>query len=685
MSAVPCKTKDVAVGPGDVADDADTPDYKHQPFPSHHATDVDFHIRVAILHPGQPDDPIHVTLCIKAFSKSDVPFYEVISYCWGPPEPSHRVFLDHSPDRPDEVSDACEGWYSIRQSLFLALRQFRYTDRDRFLWTDAICINQEDDAEKSVQVARMGDLYELANHVLVWLGPASDDSDRTLNILNDIGQQVDLDDGRWRFHVREGAINSTIADLRVPPNITEEDWIGVNSLLQREYFERLWVRQEIMLAAQEAVLVFCGSSSIPWTHFRAAFWCFFYKPRPSIPATRQLHSRFRVIQGLFDKKRSMGLQLLRALFQNCKCHNPRDRIYAVLRLLDRSISSSITPNYSKTTQQVYMDAVLACLNESSWCRSLDFLAECEYKSCWTPSWVPDWDVPLRYHSPSHFSSRSAWPFWPLIQYQMVESMLKVAGVSIGVINQLRPLNLESCTSDDQRTNLIREIVSDKQLSPTNTHCGSAIDNILRVLCHDQLADFVDFGTSNLEPCATLIEVRQVIMNLLDDRALETGLARREFWGKFVLQVRGACAGRVLFRLANGHVGSCPSGAQSGDEICAVLGCRVPLVLRPSGHGYVVVGAAFMARFAHGEAFLGPLEDDVRQVYRFDKDDIVFRPAPQCTDGWTYEDPRMRKLGIDLAQYREDLKTKAHSSHARLTVDLDTWRKAGVDVKMFDLV
>jgi len=39
-----------------------------------------------------------------------------------------------------------------------------------FLWIDAICINQNDNAEKSVQVQRMDLIYSNATQVIAWLG-----------------------------------------------------------------------------------------------------------------------------------------------------------------------------------------------------------------------------------------------------------------------------------------------------------------------------------------------------------------------------------------------------------------------------------------------------------------------------------------------------------------------------------
>lgn len=41
-------------------------------------------------------------------------------------------------------------------------------------WADAICINQADNEEKSFQVNQMGDIYDKAAEVIVWLGHDTD-------------------------------------------------------------------------------------------------------------------------------------------------------------------------------------------------------------------------------------------------------------------------------------------------------------------------------------------------------------------------------------------------------------------------------------------------------------------------------------------------------------------------------
>jgi len=47
----------------------------------------------------------------------------------------------------------------------------------RRLWVDSICINQKDEDEKCIQVEMMQQIYQRSSQVLIWLGPATRESD----------------------------------------------------------------------------------------------------------------------------------------------------------------------------------------------------------------------------------------------------------------------------------------------------------------------------------------------------------------------------------------------------------------------------------------------------------------------------------------------------------------------------
>ena len=92
--------------------------------------------------------------------------YDAISYTWGAVETMHATICNNTR-------------LLITHNLAMALEQLQHPTQFRYLWVDAVCIDQYDDTEKSHQVANMLSIYESAAQVIVWLGAA--DADSVLN------------------------------------------------------------------------------------------------------------------------------------------------------------------------------------------------------------------------------------------------------------------------------------------------------------------------------------------------------------------------------------------------------------------------------------------------------------------------------------------------------------------------
>jgi hypothetical protein len=120
-------------------------------------------IRVAVLEPAnQFNDPIRLSLKRVSLTGLKRTRYEALSYVWGSIKGNCRVYCD---GKLLYVTSNCES----------ALRYLRLKRRSRILWIDAVCINQDSNAEKIRQVPMMGDIYESAVQVLLWLGPGNKD------------------------------------------------------------------------------------------------------------------------------------------------------------------------------------------------------------------------------------------------------------------------------------------------------------------------------------------------------------------------------------------------------------------------------------------------------------------------------------------------------------------------------
>ncbi|RYN90108.1 hypothetical protein AA0119_g11231 [Alternaria tenuissima] len=95
--------------------------------------------------------------------------YDALSYSWGMNEDGNS-----SQDYEMFIHDNRK-W--ITRNLFEGLKRIRVRDRPIRIWIDAVCINQQDDVERSVQVAMMADIYARAEKVLVWLGNGTEEKE----------------------------------------------------------------------------------------------------------------------------------------------------------------------------------------------------------------------------------------------------------------------------------------------------------------------------------------------------------------------------------------------------------------------------------------------------------------------------------------------------------------------------
>lgn len=187
-------------------------------------------IRIIHLLPGEFGDTINIELVPVSLSSDPPPQYDALSYVWGREPCQTPALVNGKP-------------ITITSNLDNALRYFRDKHDEKTLWVDAVCINQADNVEKGPQVQMMGQIYSKAARVLVWLGPAADGSDELLE------------------HMSQGFSGEEIADATLQSSSL--------SLMGRPWFTRIWVQQEIALAALDPTIC-CGRHTLSW-----ATWCLY--------------------------------------------------------------------------------------------------------------------------------------------------------------------------------------------------------------------------------------------------------------------------------------------------------------------------------------------------------------------------------------------------------------------------
>ncbi|EED16228.1 Ankyrin and HET domain protein [Talaromyces stipitatus ATCC 10500] len=251
--------------------------------------------------------------------------YDTLSYTWGDQDPIEHIKIIH---------DNQQYRIRIRPNLHQALRHLRSHREDRYLWVDAICINQENEREKSSQVRMMSQIYNNSSCVCVWIGPEKDDSRKAIQFIKSRLGHEDAD--------------------QLLENVEYcHEWLALSRLMRRPWFSRRWIIQEIALA--RTATLHCGTDWLPWEIFAEAVMLFTWGQSkvynmlrtakdcsPSSLGDLRESAAARLIQAqdnIFRKSREgqlleklMSLEDLLCRFSASEAQDPRDSIYALLSI-----------------------------------------------------------------------------------------------------------------------------------------------------------------------------------------------------------------------------------------------------------------------------------------------------------------------------------------------------------------
>ncbi|KAK4445750.1 heterokaryon incompatibility protein-domain-containing protein [Podospora aff. communis PSN243] len=209
-----------------------------------------------------------IELDIKVFQLDHAPPYRALSYTWGPSHQGQPPYVDGD-KRPIRIAGRR---FLVLPNLWDALVQLRecfrrggeLSEGPRYLWIDALCINQDDLAERAAQVSVMDRVYSQATQTVVWLGKADHETSKARRLLEKI-TQIPPDESK--------AISATARGIRPDrpyflarglPDPTwtrshRQRWLPIMDLFERAWFTRSWVVQEVLLSAD--ILILCGAWS----------------------------------------------------------------------------------------------------------------------------------------------------------------------------------------------------------------------------------------------------------------------------------------------------------------------------------------------------------------------------------------------------------------------------------------
>ncbi|KAL5313020.1 hypothetical protein ACEPPN_019446 [Leptodophora sp. 'Broadleaf-Isolate-01'] len=539
----------------------------------------------------------------------------------------------------------------ISHTVYAILCSFE-SDRSlepRRVWVDSICINQGNEAEKQWQVGLMQRVYSQAEKVVAWMGdsPASKGALKyaaKLLASATTGSERDLIE-TW--------------EMERPIGECDPKWSTIQALLNEEWFGRVWVIQEVVLA-QKLVLRHGLGEEIPWDTL-AEFGEFLFMPQieprlrdptkgnfgidktlyRNICNLKSMKNLRESRDGLPSPAHGFDLDSVLGIARNFQATEPHDRIYAMLALTSAETRQAIGINYKLPLRDVVLKVALReFLNTPTAHLSGLYLAGMAtrnhrspyFRHLDLPSWCPDWfSTPQQNFAINGMYCATAMHIPPHVQHdENTPNHIRFRGSDFDtIIRRSRFLDMEAVGN---RTDIRQSFIGHFDFVNHCTElCVEAIhhqrglfrgpfETPLDLFWRTALMDRTQDGECPI-PAETLeefkatcmlfqsqgpgvvslsnIDIQQIVM----DHARELDLPLR----KLFMAMGSSLTGKRLCLTGNGYVALCPREAEVGDHVCIIYGAETPFVVRPIERGGIepdkpnwLIGSCYVQGITNGE-------------------------------------------------------------------------------------
>jgi hypothetical protein len=590
--------------------------YRYSPLPP----DGD-EIRLLRLLPGPASADIEIEIFHAKTSPN--PVYEALSYVWGPSERCDHVLVREAVKPRSRVSNIVHRFnhlqlrkpkteshsrylLPITKNLSIALHYLKLPGEPRTLWIDAICINQDDLSERSREVIKMGSIYSNAKQVLLWLGPSSDNSSLALETLGKISEGIDFVKEENSIYYKHGGWAGQIRHNPEALKSYAQNWVAIRDLLRREWFSRLWVFQEVGLAARATIIV--GHDSLDWNSFAVGLhWIWANRTEVNESTEEVAIEEFgpsNIAGFLYRWRRNViGFTQLMDVTKNLLCSDPRDQLFAIRSLTTPQVQSIIIPDYSKTVEETLKIFALRWIRHY---RDLAILRKCLWKESTSnfklPSWVPNLFLSDRPDEIVYFGASYS---RAVFVYQEEQQSLAVTGIQVATISHITtPIRVSYTDSE-----ILEHCRSWKRLilNSSLNRDSSVSDAFLATLTSGQIKEMLPEAVGSL---MSFEDIKNAL-NLLQS----SGKDEKALLSRFATEVRTDLNGRSFFLTEEGLFGVCSQFSRCGDRVAVLLGCYSPLILRPTivegSNCFIVIGESYVEGLMNNQALLGPIPEGWR--------------------------------------------------------------------------
>lgn len=307
--------------------------------------------------------------------------YEALSYTWG----------NASDLIPCPVNGTSH--IMISRNLFSALQHLAAQNHeDRYLWVDQLCINQRDLIEKGHQVERMTQIYERSSMTIIWLGEDNGDAPKLFDIIGRV-QGILGNPKNVQSPITGSNYKESEALKFHKQGVWDEVFRTTRRLLERPWFERVWVFQESVVAPK--VVFLCGTYYFPWDQVTRIIYLSLHGFSQTSYKPVHHFARMNSFRSIYQEKKKPPLGLLIKEGSGAKCEDPRDLVYSLLGMADHE-TTDLPVDYNLPVSTLFVRVTRRIINRH---RDLAVLATVEDEAIIQdlPSWTPDWSFGTASH------------------------------------------------------------------------------------------------------------------------------------------------------------------------------------------------------------------------------------------------------------------------------------------------
>lgn len=586
--------------------------------------ETDDTIRVVIVLPG--DEGEETEYMIQHITPEKPVPYIALSYVWGDPTNKESICLD------GHLFPVTQNLNAFLQTIPCGYEHYETLmgsdDELLAFWIDAICINQQDDAERSQQVQRMKQIYERSASVIAWLGVEDAHSDIAFSKMLRL---------RSYYDARAAVLGHRGVNIAVLESISRANeeifgsldgpldlapWKALHEFFERDWWRRTWIVQE---STTDVITNFaCGRYIISRVTMDVTVIIFLGIVRvPELVALEKI-TGIEVPLRLYNfrhQRRGGGptMHLLPVLefLRNHEATDLRDKVYAGLGLAIDYVPGEMRVDYSLSVAEVYVELVRYLLKKSQNLDCLGLVSRSAHQMPGLPSWAPDLSCFVGRKSFPKYLERENGILGPV--YNASGSASTLRGCSTAFIERnkllLQGIYVDKISSLGQPAGKsLRDTSVEKTWVPadqqrTYQHTG---ETMLTAYFRTVVTDVV---MEDAGPIARASHIKWPLDLRSSDDLLSITSTGPHTSGTPMSMIKSATAFRRFATTKCGYIGLVPSYAEVEDEIWVLLGGQVLYVLREAERkyilfgekGYEFIGECYMHGLMDGEA-MQPLNE-----------------------------------------------------------------------------